>query len=264
MTALNSFDVEGQNVIITGGAMGIGLGIAERFVESGANVLLVDRDESAVRAAADGLKGKGRSASLAVDVGADDAGALAVAKCVATFGSVTTLVNNAGIFPQIPMLEISPEVFDRVYRTNLRGLAFMSAAVGKRLIQQKTPGTIINIGSIDSVHPSMIGLAAYDSSKGGVLMFTRSFALEMAQHGVRVNAVLPGGVTTEGTSRPLAGSKMTADQMKQMMDAFTQRIPMHRMGVPDDIAGAVIFLASSASSYITGASLVVDGGMLLA
>ncbi|MBK8170697.1 MAG: SDR family oxidoreductase [Sandaracinaceae bacterium] len=265
MTALNSFDIEGQNVIVTGGAMGIGLGIARRFVEGGANVLLVDRDENAVRIAADGLKGKGRSAWLAVDIGADDAGAQAVAKCVASFGSVTTLVNNAGIFPQVPMLEISPDVFDRVYRTNLRGLAFMSAAVGKQLVAQKTQGSIINIGSVDSVHPSMIGLAAYDASKGGVLMFTRSFALEMAVHGVRVNAVLPGGVTTEGTSRPLAGSKMTAEQMKEMMDHFTQtKIPMRRMGVPDDISGAVIFLASSAASYMTGASIVVDGGMLLA
>lgn len=258
------FDVAGLNVIVTGAAKGIGFGIAERFVDGGANVLLVDQDEAALVRAISRLSGPGRAERLTLDIAADDAGLRAVTKCVELFGSVTTLVNNAGIFPQTPLLSMTPEAFDRVYRVNLRGLAFTSAAVGRRFVEQKRGGVIVNIGSVDSVHPSMVGLAAYDASKGGVLMLTRSLALELAPHSVRVNAVLPGGVTTEGTSAPLEGSGMSTEQQQQMIAGFVNnKIPLRRMGVPDDIAGAVIFLASSASSYMTGASIVVDGGMLL-
>lgn len=264
MASSKLFDVTGLNAIVTGAAMGIGFGIAAQLVDGGANVLLVDRDEAALAKAMTRLTGPGRTASLTLDVGADDAGARAVTACVNAFGSVTTLVNNAGIFPQTPLLRMTPEAFDRVYRVNLRGLAFMSAAVGRYFVEQKHGGTIVNIGSVDSVHPSMIGLAAYDASKGGVLMLTRNFALEMAPHNVRVNAVLPGGVTTEGTTLPLEGSGMSTEQQQQMIRGFIeQKIPMRRMGQPEDIAGAVVFLASRASSYMTGASIVVDGGMLL-
>lgn len=259
------FSIKGKNAIITGGAMGIGFGIARRFVEGGASVLLVDLDERAGRAAVDRLaRGPGRASAIALDVSQPDAGPRAVARCVEELGSVDILVNDAGIFPSVPMLQITPELFDRVYRVNLFGLAFMSQAVGKRMVEQGRGGRIVNIGSVDSVHPSMVGLAAYDASKGGVLMFTRSFALEMARHGVTVNAVLPGGVTTEGTSRPLEGSGMTPEEMRAMNQRFIDaKIPMRRMGMPEDIAGAVVFLASPAASYMTGASIVVDGGMLL-
>ena len=109
----------------------------------------------------------------------------------------------------------------------------------------------------------MVGLAAYDASKGGVLMFTRNFALEMAPHGVQVNAILPGGIATEGASRPLAGSGMTAEQMNETQSSFVARIPLRRMGDADDIAKVAVFLASSGSDYMTGAHVVVDGGALL-
>lgn len=125
-------------------------------------------------------------------------------------------------------------------------------------------GAIVNIASVDALHPSMVGLAAYDASKGGVWMFTRSLALELAPHGVRVNAIAPGGVRTEGTSRPLQGSGMTAEQAEQFQAEFVSaKVPLGRMGDPDDIATAAVFLASPASRYVTGALLVVDGGMLL-
>jgi 2-deoxy-D-gluconate 3-dehydrogenase len=131
------------------------------------------------------------------------------------------------------------------------------------MIQQGHGGRIINIASIDSVHPSMVGLAAYDSSKGGVLGFTKNFALEVAPYNILVNAIAPGGITTEGTSLPM-DSGMTPAQMKEIMDGFAKRIPLKRMGVPDDIAKVVLFLASSAADYMTGSMVTVDGGVLLA
>jgi len=265
MSTWGPFSVQGKNVVVTGGAMGIGFGIARRFVEGGANVLVVDVDERAAMAAAEKLAaGPGKVAALALDVGADDAGKRAVQRCVERFGGLDVLVNDAGIFPQVPMLKMTQEMFDRIYRINLRGLAFMSQQAGLQFEKQGKGGNIINIGSVDSLHPSMVGLAGYDASKGGVLMFTRNFALEMAQYGVRVNAILPGGVTTEGASKPLEGSGMTAEQQKAMMDGFIKaKIPMRRMGDPDDIATVAVFLASSAAAYMTGAHVVVDGGMLL-
>ncbi len=260
MTAQSVFSVVGKRVIVTGAAMGIGFGIAE----SGASVLLVDLNESALVAAAQKLKPLNEKISIvALDVGEVGAGGAMVKACVKAFGGVDVLVNNAGIFPTTPMLKMTPQMFDHVYQVNLKGLAFACQAAARQMIEQKSSGTIVNIGSIDSVHPSMVGLAAYDASKGGVLMFTRNFALELAAQGIRVNAILPGAIATEGTAAPLQGSGMTEAQMKAMMEGFTNRIPMHRMGVPDDIAKAAVFLASSASDYMTGAAVVVDGGMLL-
>ncbi len=266
MSGWGPFDISGRSAIVTGGAMGIGFGIAKRFVEGGANVLIADVDEGAAREAVDRLQplGPGKAAWVEVDVTAPDAGDQLVGACVRAFGSVDILVNNAGIYPQRPMLETDEELFDRVYRINLRGLAFASKAAALRMIEQGTGGKIVNIASVDALHPSMVGLAAYDASKGGVWMFTRNFALEMAPHGVQVNAIAPGGIDTEGTRAPLAGSGMTEEQFQEMKQGFIDnKIPLHRYGEPDDIAKAAAFLASSASDYMTGSMVVVDGGMLL-
>ncbi|MFT3711647.1 MAG: SDR family oxidoreductase [Archangium sp.] len=259
------FDVTNKNVIITGGAMGIGFGIAKRFVEAGANVLLADLDASKAEQAARQLTtlNQGKAVAFAVDIAAPDAGLKTVDACVRAFGSIDVLINNAGIYPQVPLMQMSADQFDRVLAVNLRGLVMMSKAVGARFIEQKKGGRIINIGSVDSLHPSMVGLAAYDASKGAVLMFTRSFALEMATHGVQVNVILPGGVATEGTNRPLAPG-VSAEQARAQMEMFIKmKIPLGRMGQPDEIAGAAIYFASAASSYVTGSSLIIDGGLLL-
>jgi 2-deoxy-D-gluconate 3-dehydrogenase len=265
MMESNPFDIQAKNAVVTGAAMGIGFGIAKRLLEAGANVLLADVDNAALQAAADKLaRGPGRLATVAQDVGADQAGEAIVRRCVQAFGSIDILVNNAGIFPSVPALQMSPALFDNVLRINLRGLVFLSKAAGAQMAAQNHGGKIVNIGSIDSFHPSMVGLAAYDASKGGVLMFTRSFALEMAPRNVQVNLVAPGAIATEGASKPLAGSGMTAAQMQEMQARFLERIPAGRMGVPDDIAKVVLFLCSPASDYMTGAALVVDGGRLLA
>ena len=256
--------LEGKTAVVTGAAMGIGFGIAKRFADAVANVLLADVDERAANAAATRLsEAGGRVHALAIDIGADSAPERIVAACVERFGGIDVLVNNAGIFPNVPALEMQPELFDRVIRINLRSLVFLSRAAGRRMLDQRRGGKIINIGSIDSLRPSMVGLAAYDASKGGVLMFTRSFALEMAPHDVQVNAILPGGITTEGASRPLEGSGMTTEQMDDMRARFVEKIPLRRMGMPDDIAKVALFLASSGSDYMTGAHVVVDGGALL-
>jgi 2-deoxy-D-gluconate 3-dehydrogenase len=257
------FDLTGRVAIVTGGAMGIGRGIVRRFVEAGANVLVVDLDEAALHATCAALP-KGWAAPLTCDIAADGAGELMVKRCVNAFGKLDVLVNNAGIYPSMPFLKMPVDTLDRVLRINLRALMLASKAAGLRFIEQQSGGRIINISSVDAYHPSMVGLAAYDASKGAVNMFTRSFALEMAPHRVLVNGIAPGGVATEGTAKPLEGSGMTADQMKQMMEGFIKtKIPLGRMGAPDDIATAAVFLASSAAGYITGTTLVVDGGMLL-
>lgn len=257
------FDLSGKAAIVTGGAMGIGFGIVKRYVEAGADVLAVDLDgELAFRKVAE-LEGPGKAVSLGIDITDRFAGQRMVDECVASFGSVDILVNNAGIYPMVPLLEISPETWQRVIDVNLTGLAFVSQAVGSRMVEQGTGGKIINIASIDALHPSMVGLAAYDASKGGVLMFTKAFALEMAPHGVTVNAIAPGGISTEGTAAPLQGSDMTEEQMAAMLEQFTALIPIGRMGEPDDIAKVATFLASSAADYVTGELIVVDGGRLL-
>ena len=258
------FDLAGKSAVVTGGAMGIGLGIAESFVEAGANVLIADVDEGAARTAAERLgQGSGKAAWMAADVTADGDGQRMVDECVAQFGSLDIFVNNAGIYPMVPALEMTPEIFDRVYRVNLRGLVFCSKAAASRMIEQGRGGRIINIGSIDSFHPSAVGLAAYDSSKGAVLMFTKNFALELAPHGILVNMIAPGGIETPGASKPLQESQMAADQMEAIRQQFVQQIPLGRFGTPRDIGNTAVFFASPASDYVTGSALVVDGGRLL-
>jgi 2-deoxy-D-gluconate 3-dehydrogenase len=260
---MSPFELTDKSAIITGGAMGIGFGIVTRFVEAGANVLIADLDgEMAATKAAD-LGGPGKVAAMAIDVSLPDAGDRLVDECVANFGSVDVLVNNAGIYPMTPMLDIEPDLWNKVIAVNLTGLAFVSRAVGRRMAEQGNGGKIVNIASIDALHPSMVGLAAYDASKGGVLMFTKAFALEMAAHRVNVNAIAPGGIATEGTAAPLQGSGMSQADMEAMMQGFIAQIPMGRMGTPDDIGTAAVFLASPASDYVTGEILVVDGGRLL-
>ena len=255
------FDLTGKSAVVTGGAMGIGHGIVTRFVEAGANVVVADLDGEAAATVAKDTPGRGRAVAMTVDIGADDAGETMVATCVDAFGSLDVLVNNAGIYPMAPMLQTAPELFDRVYRVNLRGVAFASKAAAARMIEQGGGGKIVNIASIDAFHPSMVGLAAYDASKGGVLMLTKALALEFGPHGIQVNGIAPGGITTEGSSAGLGG--MTEEQLQAMTEEFVSHIPLRRMGVPDEIATVAVFLASRASDYMTGETVIVDGGRLL-
>jgi 2-deoxy-D-gluconate 3-dehydrogenase len=257
------FGLDGKRAVVTGGAMGIGFGIAACFAEAGADVLIADLDAGGAATAADKLTGMpGNVAWVQCDVSADDAGARLVEAAVAQLGGLDVLVNNAGIYPTVPVLDMPADLLDRVYRVNLRGLILISKAAGAHFVAHGVAGRIVNIASIDSLRPSMVGLAAYDASKGGVLMFTRNFALEMAPHGVLVNAIAPGGIATEGMSQPLA-ENMTPEEQAAIMEAFIERVPLRRVGAPTDIGTVAVFLASPASGYMTGQLVVVDGGALL-
>jgi NAD(P)-dependent dehydrogenase (short-subunit alcohol dehydrogenase family) len=258
-TTWGPFSLKGSTALITGAAMGIGYGIASRFVEAGANVIIADISP-AIDSAASKL-GAGAAKSIRLDVTDEKATAEAVQRVVDEFGSLDILVNNAGIYPRSPVLEMTPEFFDRVIDVNLRGMVFMCKAAALQMVKQGRGGKIVNIASIDSLHPSMPGLAAYDTSKGGVLMFTKALALELAPHNITVNAIAPGGITTEGASKPMEG--LSAEQLKQLTEQFVKQVPLGRFGVPDDIAKVAVFMASSAADYMTGDLIVVDGGRLL-
>ena len=259
MSDWGPFSLKGKRTIVTGGAMGIGRGIVNRFVEAGARVLVVDRAADKLKLTVDELSKQGEVFGLEIDLLDEDAPERIVSEAVKKLGGIDVLVNNAGIYPTVPMMNMTKELFDKVYHLNLKVLAFLSKAAAAQMIRQGAGGKIVNIASIDSVHPSSVGLAAYDASKGGVLMFTKNFALEMAPHGILVNAIAPGGIATEGASMP----SQSSEQMKAMMEAFIRMIPVGRIGQPDDIAKAAVFLASSAADYMAGSLIIVDGGRLL-
>jgi 2-deoxy-D-gluconate 3-dehydrogenase len=245
--------LSGKTAIISGGAKGIGRGIAERFAEAGAKIVIADLDGDAGEKAAAAVCGD----FVRTDMSREEEIASLVRQVVDRHGRADVLVNNAGIYPFQPALDMTAEFWDRVQAVNLRGLFLLSREFANEARKLGTGGVIINIGSIDSLHPSSVGLAAYDASKGGVLMFTRNFALEVAPLGIRVNMIAPGGVTTEGVSEAQRGMP------DELMGQFLARVPLGRWGEPDDIATMALALATPMSAYVTGATFVVDGGRLL-
>jgi 2-dehydro-3-deoxy-D-gluconate 5-dehydrogenase len=249
-------DLNGRTAIVTGGAMGIGLGIARRLHEAGASVVIADLDAAAGARATEALQAKRSDSAISVGVDVSDAASVEamVRATVERFGGVDILVNNAGIYPMLALPDLDLTTFRRVIDVNLTGLFLCTKTGASRMIDQGHGGRIINITSIDALHPSMVGLAPYDASKHGAWGFTKNVALELAPHGIWVNAIAPGGIVTPGTG------VTDPEQMK----AFEALIPMRRMGDPDDIGRAALFLASDLSSYMTGAQIVVDGGRLLA
>ncbi len=249
-------DLGGRTAIVTGGAMGIGLGIARRLHEAGAAVVVADLDAEAAGELARDLEVARPKSAIAVDADVGDAESVArmTEAAVDAFGSLDILVNNAGIYPMFPLMDLEPETFRRVLDVNLTGLFLCTRAAATRMIEQGRGGRIVNITSIDALHPSMIGLAHYDASKHGAWGFTKNVALELAPHQIAVNAIAPGGIRTPGVG----------DVDQATLKSFEEAIPMGRMGDPDDIGRAALFLASDLSSYMTGTQIVVDGGRLLA
>jgi 2-deoxy-D-gluconate 3-dehydrogenase len=253
-TLAHLLDLGGKTAVVTGGAMGIGQAIAERLHEAGANVVVADLDEEAGRETAGALNARRGESAVAVRTDVADAASVAAltGAVVERFGGVDVLVNNAGIFPFVPLAGMSEADFARVLDVNLRGVFLCTKAVADLMVEQARGGVILNVTSIDALHPSSVGLAHYDASKHGVWGFTKNVALELAEHGIRVNAIAPGGVLTPGVEALGGGTPEAA-----------ARIPMGRLAEPDEIGRIAVVLVSDAASYMTGSQVVVDGGMLL-
>lgn len=258
-------NLSGQTAIVTGGSRGIGYGISYRLAEAGANVVIASLDESEMAEAVKNLTDKGWQAkSVQVDVSKEEDVEKMIKFAVDSFGSLDILVNNAGIFPAVTLMDMTKEQFEKVIAVNLEGVYLCTRHAARRMIEQGKGGRVINITSIDALHPSMIGLAHYDASKHGVWGFTKNTALELAQHKIWVNAIAPGGISTPGVAemQKPAVPGQSVDTASNL-DAFFNKIPMHRMGEADDIGKVALFLASDMSSYMTGSQIVVDGGFLL-
>ncbi|OGO07450.1 MAG: hypothetical protein A2Y92_02675 [Chloroflexi bacterium RBG_13_57_8] len=255
-------DLSGKNAIVTGGAMGIGLAICRRFTEAGARVMIADINAGEAEKAADGLVSQGHDArSIECNVAEEADVKKMIAEAVAILGAIDILVNNAGIYPRKPLEDMTGQDFERVISVNLTGTFLCSRYAIAEMIKRQQGGCIINMASIEAVHPSSTGMTAYDASKGGVLMLTRSLAREAGIHGIRVNAIAPGSIKTRGVFSQMGGPPDRA-KFKELK-SFLSRIALGRMGDADDIARVALFLASELSGYITGDLIVVDGGYLV-
>jgi 2-deoxy-D-gluconate 3-dehydrogenase len=262
-TIAQIFDLTGKGAIVTGGGMGIGRAIVMRLAEAGAAVMIVDIDMDAAGKVVQRVKEKGGKAeAIKADIRSlADAKKVAEAT-VSAFGSLDILVNNAGIYPISKALDTTEELWDRVLDINLKGTFFFCQAAAREMIKAKHGGRIINMASIDAVHP-MGDVSHYNASKGGVLSLTKALALEWAPQGIIVNAIAPGSIWTPGSEKIRVQQEAAGKDPMEMLKKFQTRWPMGRPGEPDDIAKVVLFYASEAVNYVTGTMLVVDGGYLL-
>ena len=256
------FALDGKTAIITGAAKGIGLGCARLFLRAGANVLIADADAEASTAALRTLAlvdAAGRAAMCPVDITVPDDIDTMVARCIDEFGSVDVLVNNAGIYPAATFDEMTPEHVQRVLRVNVEGPILTTRAVARRMRAQGRGGAIVNMGSMGALRGSHPGLITYGASKGAVHSFTLRASAALAADGIRVNAIAPGSIDTESAN---ALTDASDERAQAALAAANAQIPLGRFGTPDDIAPAAVFLASDAARYITGITILVDGGRM--
>jgi NAD(P)-dependent dehydrogenase (short-subunit alcohol dehydrogenase family) len=249
-------DFSGKVVLVTGSGSGLGQGIAKRFAEAGAKVV-VHYQTSASQAQAvvqyineSGGEAVAFSANLTIETEVTRL----ITQTVETFGRLNCLINNAGIYPRASVLDMSATEWDTVINANLRSVFLCTQAAAKQMIAQGSEGNggaIVNITSIEAENPAPFH-SHYNASKGGVLMYTRASAYELGAHGIRVNAVAPGLIWREGIEQTWA----------EGVARWQKAAPLKRLGHPEDIADACLFLASPAARWITGASLTVDGGVM--
>jgi len=242
--------IAGKSVIVTGASKGIGKGIARVFANQGAKVMIVGRDGAAAKAAADEI-GNGAQA-MSVDV-ADWAQSQAMAKATAdAFGGIDILCANAGVYPQTNIEEMDPSEWDLVMGTNLRG-NFLSVKACLPWLKKSGEGRVILTSSITGPVTGFPGWSHYGASKSGQLGFMRTACIELAKYGITMNAVLPGNIVSEGLE------DLGEDYMKTMASS----IPLKKLGRVEDIGNAALFLASAEANYITGQTIIVDGGQIL-
>jgi glucose 1-dehydrogenase len=241
--------------IVTGGARGIGLAIAKRYIAEGARVTIADVDADAGAAAASALA---NARFIATDVGDARAAENVVAETCRAFGDLDIVVSNAGIIHGADFLELKESDFDRVLRVNLKGAFLVGQAASRRMVAQvkagKPPGSIINMSSINA-EVAIANHTPYCVSKGGIDQLTKVMALALAPHGIRVNAIGPGSIMTD-----ILKAVATDRDAKR---AILARTPLGRIGEPDEIAAIAVFLASDDASYITGQTIYADGGRLV-
>ncbi len=237
--------------IITGSTTGIGRGIAELFVKEGAKVVVNSTTQKKCDKVASEIEGNGEAVGIAADVSKEDQVKNLVEKTVEKFGKLDIMVNNAGILNFSPLTDLSEKDWDKIIDVNLKGVFLGIKHAAKQMLEQENGGKIVNTASIAGLigYPT---LAHYSSSKGGIIELTRTAALEFADKSINVNAIAPGLIETPMTE----GMMETPEQRKNLLKG----IPMGRAGKPEDIAKPVLFLASSDSDYMTGQTIVVDGG----
>jgi 3-oxoacyl-[acyl-carrier protein] reductase len=246
--------LSGRVAIVTGAARGLGRVVAQTLAESGADVVIADIQEDAGALAASELTQLGvRSVFVRTDVGKPADCRRLVDESIAQLGQLDVLVNNAGICPVSAISEIDEELWNHVIDVNLRGTFFCSQAAAERL-KERPAGRIINIASIAAHNGGgLVPVAHYASSKGGMISMTRSFATYLAPHGCTANAIAPAPFLSD----------LTADFSDEVMEQYKKVIPLGRLGTSQDMANAVLFLASDLASFITGAVLDVNGGWLM-
>ena len=250
MPATLTTDLSNQTALVTGASRGIGRAVAEHLARCGAKVACVARNADKLKETVDAITAAGGTAE-AFECDVADAASVekTVAAVLAKFEKLQILVNNAGITRDTLLARMSDEQWDEVLNTNLRGAFLFTRAVTRPMMQGRY-GRIINISSVSGLVGNA-GQANYSASKAGLIGFTRSVARELASRNVTVNAVCPGFVATD----------MTASLGETVQEEVKKRIPARRLGEPDDIAAAVLYLASAAASYVTGQVLTVDGGL---